>query len=186
MILSHIGATFPPWTGERRPLEDHDLSNTALRAATPAATRQHAADPRSSGNGPGADAVPPFDDGARLDGASLDDGAEASRLMREAALRSLDDAKAEDVVAIDIEGKSALADHMIVASGRSHRHVGAVSDRLLRDLKDAGFGAPRVEGAPANDWVLVDAGDVVVHIFRPEVREFYNLEKMWQVQAEDA
>ena len=70
---------------------------------------------------------------------------------------------------------------MIVTSGRSHRHVNAVTDRLLRDLKDAGEGSPKVEGVPACDWVLVDTGDIIVHIFRPEVRDFYNLEKMWGV-----
>lgn len=74
---------------------------------------------------------------------------------------------------------------MVVTSGRSHRHVSAVTDRLLRDLKDAGYGTPKVEGVPACDWVLVDAGDVIVHVFRPEVREFYNLEKMWTAIAED-
>jgi ribosome-associated protein len=82
-------------------------------------------------------------------------------------------------VTIDIAGKSALGDHMVVTSGRSHRHVGAIADRLLRDLKDGGFGRARVEGLPHCDWVLIDAGDLIVHIFRPEVREFYNIEKMW-------
>jgi len=99
--------------------------------------------------------------------------------MIDVVLRSLEDAKAEQTVAIDITGKSALADHLVVTSGRSHRHVGAVADQLERDLREAGFGRPRVEGLPHCDWVLVDAGDVIVHIFRPEVREFYNLEKMW-------
>ena len=68
---------------------------------------------------------------------------------------------------------------MVVASGRSHRHVGAIADHLLRDLKEGGFGNARVEGLPQCDWVLIDAGDVIVHVFRPEVRSFYNLEKMW-------
>jgi ribosome-associated protein len=94
-------------------------------------------------------------------------------------LASLDDAKAEDTVTIDIRGKSALGDYMVVASGRSHRHVGAIADRLASDLKDAGIAPLRVEGTPHNDWVLIDAGDFIVHVFRPEVREFYNLEKMW-------
>jgi ribosome-associated protein len=95
-------------------------------------------------------------------------------------LKALDDAKAENTVAIDIGGKSSLADHMVVTSGRSNRHVGAVADQLLKTLHDNGMGKPRIEGLPHADWVLVDAGDVIVHIFRPEVREFYNLEKMWQ------
>lgn len=100
-------------------------------------------------------------------------------------LTSLDDSKAEDTTHIDIVGKSPVADHMIVTSGRSHRHVNAVTDRLLRDLKDAGHGSPKVEGVPACDWVLVDTGDVIIHIFRPEVRDFYNLEKLWSTIAED-
>lgn len=95
-------------------------------------------------------------------------------------LESLDDSKAENIVSIDIQGKSSLGDYMVVASGRSHRHVAAVADHLLRALKDAGFGQIRVEGQQGADWVLIDAGDVIVHVFRPEVREFYNLEKMWQ------
>ena len=95
------------------------------------------------------------------------------------ALASLDDSKAENIVPIDIQTKSSLADHMIVASGRSHRHVAAISDHLVKAMKDAGFGGLRVEGLPAADWVLIDAGDIIVHVFRPEVREFYNIEKMW-------
>ena len=87
--------------------------------------------------------------------------------------------KAEDTVEIDLTGKTSIADTMIVTSGRSHRHVGSIADRVVQCLKDSGFGTPRVEGLPACDWVLIDAGDVLVHIFRPEVRSFYNLEKMW-------
>jgi ribosome-associated protein len=97
-------------------------------------------------------------------------------------LASLEDAKAEDITTIDITGKSALGDYMIVTSGRSHRHVGAIADRLVADMKNAGLGPIRVEGLPHCDWVLIDAGDVIVHIFRPEVREFYNLEKMWMAE----
>jgi len=100
-------------------------------------------------------------------------------------LHSLDDAKAEETVAIDVTGKSALADHMVVTTGRSNRHVGAVADQLVKALREAGYGKPRVEGLPHCDWVLVDAGDVIVHIFRPEVREFYNIEKMWQAEFAD-
>ena len=91
----------------------------------------------------------------------------------------LDDMKAEDVVEIDLVGKTALADTMLIASGRSQRHVGWTADRIVEALKDHGFGRARVEGMPACDWVLIDAGDLIVHIFRPEVRSFYNLEKMW-------
>ena len=91
-------------------------------------------------------------------------------------LASLDDAKAEDTITIDIAGKSALGDYMVVTSGRSNRHVGAIADRLASDLKQGGFGLPHC------DWVLIDAGDLIVHIFRPEVREFYNIEKMWMAE----
>ena len=94
---------------------------------------------------------------------------------------SLEDSKAAEIVTINIQGKSALGDYMVVASGRSHRHVGAITDHLLRDLKDNGHGTPRVEGLPHCDWVLVDTGDIVIHVFRPEVRDFYGLEKMWQM-----
>ena len=94
-------------------------------------------------------------------------------------LKSLDEAKAEDPISIDISGKSTLGDYMVVASGRSQRHVGAIADRLLDDLKSVGGQDLRVEGMPHCDWVLIDAGDVIVHIFRPEVRTFYNIEKMW-------
>lgn len=92
---------------------------------------------------------------------------------------SLDEDKAEDILTIDIRGKSAIADFMIIASGRSARHVGALADHLMRKLKDAGAGKVRVEGMPQADWVLLDAGDVIVHLFRPEVRAFYQIEKIW-------
>ena len=95
-------------------------------------------------------------------------------------LASLEDSKAENIVSIDIQGKSSLGDYMVVASGRSHRHVAAVADNLLTALKDAGHGNARVEGLTGADWVLIDAGDVIVHVFRPEIREFYNIEKLWQ------
>lgn len=91
----------------------------------------------------------------------------------------LEDSKAEDIITIDLEGKSALADAMIIASGRSHRHVSAVADHVQRALKEAGVGSPRIEGLPHADWVLIDTGDVIIHLFRPEVRSFYNMEKLW-------
>ncbi len=91
----------------------------------------------------------------------------------------LDDSKADDIVTIDLRGKSAMADHMVICSGRSARQVSSIADRLVDTLKqDLGVRA-RVEGQEAGDWVLIDAGDVIVHVFRPEVREFYQLEKMW-------
>ncbi|WP_297109351.1 ribosome silencing factor [uncultured Devosia sp.] len=104
----------------------------------------------------------------------------AQKPLIDLILDTLDDAKAEETVSVDIAGKSSLADHMIVTSGRSQRHVGAVADQVITALRDNGYGKPRVEGLPHCDWVLVDAGDVILHIFRPEVREFYNIEKMWQ------
>jgi ribosome-associated protein len=103
------------------------------------------------------------------------DAEEALRLV----LARIDDMKAEDTVTIDLTGKSSLADFMVVTSGRSNRQVGAIADRVLKDLHEAGVGSVRVEGMPHCDWVLIDAGDVIVHVFRPEVRAFYNLEKMW-------
>jgi ribosome-associated protein len=98
-------------------------------------------------------------------------------------LEQLADAKAEQVVTIDLDDKTAIADNMVVATGRSNRHVGAIADQIVDKLKASGFGELRIEGMPQCDWVLVDAGDVVVHIFRPEVRSFYNLEKLWSSHA---
>lgn len=92
----------------------------------------------------------------------------------------LDEAKAEDVVTIPLEGKSSLGDFMVIATGRNDRHVGAIAEQLEQKIKAATEGPVRVEGVPACDWVLIDTGDIIVHVFRPEVREFYNLEKMWQ------
>ncbi len=107
--------------------------------------------------------------------------------MIDVILQSLEDAKAESTIAIDVTGKSPLTDHMVVTTGRSDRHVGALADQLVKALREAGFSKPRIEGLPRCDWVLVDGGDVVVHIFRPEVREFYHIEKMWQAEfADDA
>jgi ribosome-associated protein len=94
----------------------------------------------------------------------------------------LDEAKAEKVVAIDIKRKSSIGDYMVVASGRSDRHVGAIAEQLQAKLKDEGYGRVRIEGRPQCDWVLIDVGDIIVHVFRPEVREFYNLEKMWSAE----
>ncbi len=92
---------------------------------------------------------------------------------------SLDDDKAEDIVVIDLHGKSTIADYMVIATGRSQRQVGAMADHIGARLKAKGVAHVSVEGARVGDWVLVDGGDVVVHLFRPEVRRHYNLEKMW-------
>lgn len=94
-------------------------------------------------------------------------------------MASLDDAKAEDTTLIDLHGKTSIADVMVVTTGRSNVHVNAIADRVFRAIKDAGHGIPRIEGLVNGDWVLIDAGDIIVHVFRPEVRQFYNLEKMW-------
>ncbi|WP_429137611.1 ribosome silencing factor [Bartonella heixiaziensis] len=94
-------------------------------------------------------------------------------------LKSLEDTKAEDIVSIDIQGRSSLADYMVIASGSSQRHVSSVADHLLCAWKDSGYGRASVEGLAGGDWILIDTGDIIVHIFRPEVRLFYNLEKMW-------
>ena len=91
----------------------------------------------------------------------------------------LDEAKAEEIVSIDLAGKSSIADSMIIATGRTDRHVGAIADQLQQYLRDAGCRKLRVEGMQTCDWVLIDTGDIIIHLFRPEVREFYNLEKMW-------
>ena len=96
-------------------------------------------------------------------------------------LNSLDDDKAEDIVTIGLEGRSSLADALVIASGRSQRHVGAIAEHLARRLKEAGYGTRPVDGLESGDWVLVDAGDIIVHIFRPEVRAYYDLEGMWSV-----
>ena len=94
-------------------------------------------------------------------------------------LDQLEEDQAQELVSIPLAGKSSIADHMIVASGRSTRQVASMATKLGEKLKQAGYGTPRIEGLPAADWVLIDAGDVVVHLFRPEVRSFYNLERMW-------
>ncbi len=90
----------------------------------------------------------------------------------------LEDAKAEETTIIDLHGKTSIADAMVIATGRSNVHVNAIADRVLRALKQDGVPS-RIEGLATGDWVLIDAGDIVVHVFRPEVRQFYNLEKMW-------
>lgn len=94
---------------------------------------------------------------------------------------TLDDDKAEDLVTIDLTGRSPLTDAIVVATGRSSRHVASLAENLARRLKEWGYGKVHLEGLPQGDWVLVDAGDVVVHIFRAEVRAYYDLEGMWSV-----
>ena len=117
---------------------------------------------------------------------SLPDRSKAIEAQLELVRRSLDDDKAEDVVVIDLKGKSAFADYMVIATGRSNRQVVAIADHLAEKLKQGGYGHTPVEGKEGGDWVLVDAGDVVVHVFRPEPRAFYGLEKMWALEVEEA
>lgn len=147
-------------------LRKHQRSNTLNRESAPHAPEVSAQDAEASYP----DQSSPLPAGA----------------LEEMILAKLDDDKAQDVVSIDLRDKSSVADRMIVASGRSHRHVGALADHLLRALKEAGYGRARVEGMPHCDWVLIDAGDVIVHLFRPEVRQFYNIEKIWSVEPPKA
>ena len=107
-----------------------------------------------------------------------------SQTLLAAILKSLDDDKAEDVVDINLRGKSEMADYMVIASGRSTRQVSALAEKLADRLKQEFRISAKIEGKDAGDWVLIDAGDVIIHIFRPEVREFYQLEKMWMSSQE--
>ena len=100
-------------------------------------------------------------------------------VLSQIIVEGLEDAKAEDIVSIDLSGRTTLADRMFIASGRSSVHVGAIADRVVKACRDAGYPSPKVEGMPLCDWVLLDAQNAIVHIFRPDVRRFYNLEKMW-------
>ena len=103
----------------------------------------------------------------------------STRETLQIVLSRLEEMKAEDVITIDLNGKTSIADFMVVASGRSNRHVGSVADNVVQELKKAGRKDIRVEGQPHCEWVLIDTGDVIVHVFRPEVRDFYGLETMW-------
>ena len=103
-----------------------------------------------------------------------------SEMLLARILTSLKNDKAEDIVQIDLRGKSSIGDYMIIASGRSSRQVSAISEKLVDNIKQDFGRSSKVEGKGAGDWVLIDAGDIIVHVFRPEVREFYQLEKMWQ------
>lgn len=98
-------------------------------------------------------------------------------------IASLEDDKAEAIVTIDLEGRSSLCDAAVIASGRSSRHVASIADHLARRLKEQGYGTRPVTGAAQGDWVLVDAGEIIVHVFRPEVRDYYDLEGMWNVPS---
>ncbi len=105
--------------------------------------------------------------------------------LLKSVVASLDDNKAEDITSIDLAGKTGIADYMVIASGRSQRQVAALTDYVVKGLKQLGYKSPMVQGLEQADWVLIDAGDVIVHIFRPEVRSFYNLDKMWATDIDD-
>lgn len=105
--------------------------------------------------------------------------AQKADVLSQSIVEALEDAKALDIVSIDLSGRTTLADRMIIASGRSSVHVGAIADRVVKACRAAGYPSPKVEGVPLCDWVLLDAQNAIVHIFRPDVRQFYNLEKMW-------
>jgi nicotinate-nucleotide adenylyltransferase len=157
----------PAWCFIPSRLDSH--SATAIRAVRPRPVKAKGktiSDKNSSG------------------GRSLPDRSKASAALLELVRTSLDDDKAENVVVIDLKGKSAFADYMVIATGRSTRQVVAIAEHLADRLKQAGHGYTPVEGKEAGDWALIDGGDVVVHVFRPEARTFYALEKMWQLESE--
>jgi len=106
--------------------------------------------------------------------------------LHDLVLAQLDDDQALDVVSIPLEGKSSVADYMVIASGRSTRQVAAMAQKLAERVKQAGHGPVHIEGLSQADWVLIDAGDVIIHLFRPEVRSFYNLERMWSFESGEA
>lgn len=106
--------------------------------------------------------------------------------LHDLVMSQLDDDQAQEIVSIPLAGKSSIADHMVIASGRSTRQVAAMAQKLSERIKQSGFGPVRLEGLPAADWVVIDAGDVVVHLFRPEVRSFYNLERMWSFEGAES
>lgn len=111
--------------------------------------------------------------------ASADPADVSAEELHALVMQSLDDDQAQEIVSIPLAGKSSIADHMVIASGRSSRQVAAMAQKLAERIKHATGRSPRTEGLPSADWVLIDAGDVIVHLFRPEVRSFYNLERMW-------
>lgn len=160
----------PAWCFIPSRLDTH--SATAIRAVRPRR-------PRAKGK-----TIP--DKNPSEGGRRLPDRSAASEALLAQVRKSLDDDKAEDIVVIDLKGKSAFADYMVIASGRSNRQVVAIADHLAEKLKATGHGYIPVEGKQGGDWVLVDAGDVVVHVFRPEPRAHYALEKMWAMETEAA
>lgn len=168
----------PAWCFIPSRLDGH--SATAIRAVRPRRTK---AKGKTISDQTPIDQAP-TDQAATDQARALPDRRKAIDAQLTLVRRSLDDDKAEDVVVIDLKGKSAFADYMVIASGRSTRQVAAIADHLAERLKQAGYGYVPIEGKQVSDWVLVDGGDVVVHIFRPESRTFYALEKMWALETE--
>jgi ribosome silencing factor RsfS/YbeB/iojap/nicotinate (nicotinamide) nucleotide adenylyltransferase len=160
----------PAWCFIPSRLDSH--SATAIRAVRPRKARTSAARPKGTT--------------ISAQNRRLPDRSKASNALLALVRHSLEEDKAEDVVVIDLKGKSAFADFMVIASGRSNRQVVAIAEHLAERLKQAGHGYIPVEGKQTGDWVLVDGGDVVVHVFRPEPRAFYALEKMWALEEEAA
>jgi ribosome-associated protein len=144
---------------KKAPAKKPAVKKTAAKKAAPKSKRRAAAPKAAPKKAPAVDSV-----------------------LLERILKSLDDDKAEQIVAIHLEGRSSLCDAIVVASGRSTRHVSSIAEHLARRLKEAGYGTRPMNGTGQGDWALVDAGDVIVHIFRPEVRSYYDLEGMWSVE----
>ncbi len=119
-----------------------------------------------------------------LKSASSEAGKAEAEALHALVMKSLDDDQAQDIISIPLDGKSNIADHMVIAEGRSTRQVASIAQKLAERIKQAG-GSARIEGLANADWVLIDAGDVIIHLFRPEVRSFYNLERMWTVDEDD-
>jgi ribosome silencing factor RsfS/YbeB/iojap/nicotinate (nicotinamide) nucleotide adenylyltransferase len=165
----------PAWCFIPSRLDGH--SATAIRAIRPRKTRTNVAKAKGTIIS---------DQNSSTGARQLPDRSKASTALLALARHSLEEDKAEDIVVIDLKGKSAFADYMVIASGRSNRQVVAIAEHLADRLKQAGHGYIPVEGKQTGDWVLVDGGDVVVHIFRPEPRAFYALEKMWALEDEVA
>ncbi len=142
--------------------------------------QQAAGDPAADGAAMTAQAHPAAGPDAAAETAKQ---AEGGASLLELILSSLEDDKAEEIVTIDLHGRTTIADQMVICSGRSSRQVSAIAEKLIDRIKQSFGFTPRSEGRDSGDWVLIDAGDVVVHVFRPEVREFYQLEKMWQAAS---
>lgn len=162
---------------------------STTKTSDPKALATAAAKPKAAAKAPASKALkakalkpaatkPKITKKASIAPAAAEAQSEASKTLS-LILARLDDMKAEETVTIDLRGKSAFSDYMVVTSGRSNRHVGAVAENLAKGLKETGIKKIHVEGLPNCDWVLIDSGDVIVHVFRPEVREFYNLERLW-------